>query len=292
MISIIMPAYNEEKNIKQAIESVLRQSIKKFQLIVINDGSTDKTAEVVQQIRDERMLFINPEKKNGKNGSFNIASEHVCGDWVYFMGADDTLPTDALEKWEKYTEKYNPNELVAFSGKMKVVSESKKYNNLILPKKKNRTNFSGPNTLMSKAMHKFILPLPEDFPNEDGWWGLCIDCFAKTRVFVDEIIVNYSVHEGNSISRKSPFYVFSEKYHSRFIIRERFLEKHGDDINEKDKKRILAELKCESLRIKGKSIKILFVKNVSLIMRVRLFFFSKKFLYNFKIKFDRLFLGH
>ena len=68
------------------------------------------------------------------------------------MGADDTLPFDALEKWEKYTEKYNPDELVAFSGKMRVVSESKKYNNLILPKKKNRTNFSGPNTLMSKAM--------------------------------------------------------------------------------------------------------------------------------------------
>ena len=292
MISIIMPAYNEEKNIEQAIYSVINQTVENFQLIVINDGSTDSTAEIVNKITDKRLIFINPNKKNGKNKSFNIASEYVKGDWVYFMGADDTLPSDALEKWEKYTKDYNSEELVAFSGKMKVVSELKKYNNLILPKKKNRTNFSGPKTLMSRAMHKFILPLPENFPNEDGWWGLCIDCFAQNKIFVDEIIANYSIHEGNSISRKSSFPIFSEKYHSRFIVREVFLEKFGSEINEKDKTRILSELKCEKLRMEGKSFKILFVKNVSLIMRIRLFFFSKKFLYKFKVKFDRLFLGH
>ncbi len=289
--SIIMPAYNEEKRIAKAIESVLNQSFKDFELVIVNDGSTDKTAEIVLNFHDKRIVFID-KGKVGKNAAYNIASKEISGDWVYFMGADDTMPLDALEKWNKYCANFNPNDLVAFSAKMNVVSDNDKYNGLILPKNKKRMNFSGPNTLMSKAMQKFILPLPEQYPNEDGWWGLCIDYFCKYKRFVDEVIINYTVHDGNSVSRKAKFDVFSAKYHSRFIVRETFLEKYGNLLDKKSFNKISNELKCENLRIEGKSFRILFVKDVSFIMRLRLFFFSKEWLYNIKIKNDRFFLGH
>ena len=294
MITLIMPAYNEGQNISASILSIREQTVKDFQLIIVNDGSTDNTVEVVEQSieGDDRIKFINPDHKVGKNGAINLASQYMKGEWLYFMGADDILPSNALETWENAVKEYDPNKCVAIRGRLRVFSDSHKYNNLVLPKNGKRENFSGPLTLQSKGLLKYSLPIPEGFPNEDTWWGLCIQTFAEEKKCIDDIIVNYRIHEGNSISRRSSFEVFTEKYHVRYIIREPFLEKFGKLMTSEQIDEMKRELKLEDLRWHGKTFSILLLSGFPLITKLRAAVFSNRFLYKIKIKSDRFFLGH
>ena len=294
MITLIMPAYNEEQNIAESIKSIREQSYNDFQLIIVNDGSTDNTVAVVERAieGDERIQFINPDHKVGKNGAINLASKYMKGGWLYFMGADDVLPKDALEKWENAVKDYDSESCVALRGRLRVVSESHKYNGLVLPKNSKRENFSGPLTLQSRGMLKYSLPIPEEFPNEDTWWGLCIQTFAEKKKCIDDIIVNYRIHDGNSISRRSSFKVFSEKYHIRYTIREQFLEKFGSQMSEKQIETMKRELKLEDLRWKRKTLSILFMTGIPFVTKLRFAMLSNKLLYKIKIKLDRFFLGH
>lgn len=97
-ISVVMPVYNGEKYLKEAIESILNQSFKNFEFIIINDGSTDKTAEIIQSYRDERIVYINNEKNLGLSKSFNIGIKVAQGSYIARMDADDLSLPERFEK--------------------------------------------------------------------------------------------------------------------------------------------------------------------------------------------------
>lgn len=61
-VSVLMPAYNSEKYIAEAIDSILNQTFTDFEFIIINDGSTDNTAEIVRRYKDKRIKFIDNKK--------------------------------------------------------------------------------------------------------------------------------------------------------------------------------------------------------------------------------------
>lgn len=292
MISIILPAWNEEKYIEKSIKSIMRQTYTNWQLIVVDDGSTDNTANIVENLvqNDKRITFLQPGKI-GKVAAYNLASKYVHGSWVYFMGADDELPIDAFEHFLKKVSECNPNEKVALRGTMKVISESKKYNGLVLPRNEKVMNFSGPLTFMSKAMQKSILPIPEDYPNEDTWWTLCIEYFADYTDVVNEITCHYRIHDGNSISRGGTFESFNEKYHKRYVVRTDFLERFKDKLTEEQKAEILDELAYEGFRYNGKTLKLLLQQKIDFKNKMRFVMLSNSFLYKIKKKLDRYMLG-
>lgn len=294
MISIIMPAYNEEKNIKKAIESILNQTNKDFELIIVNDGSQDNTVNIVEEFaaKYKQIIFINPKKKIGKVSAYNIASKQVSGDWIYFMGADDTLPLNSFEIWGNKVDNLDPNKRIALRGRLEVKSNNKKYDGLILPKNKERMNYSGPITLLSKAMHKFILPIPENLPNEDNLWSLSIKYFADIQIAVDDIVVYYSIHDGNSISRNDSFISFTEKYHRRYLVRDNFINRYKEKLTDKEIQELKRELICENLRYNQKSLSVLLMKNINLLTKLRMFMLSAPSLYKIKLRFDRYLLGH
>lgn len=94
-ISVIIPLYNKEAIIERSIRSVLVQSFGNFELIIVNDGSTDKSAGVVQGIHDDRIIFI--EQENGGPGKArNTGIKHAKGEWTVFLDADDELLPNAL----------------------------------------------------------------------------------------------------------------------------------------------------------------------------------------------------
>lgn len=293
MITLIMPAYNEEKDIANSIRSIQNQTVSSFELIIVNDGSSDKTAEIIEETikGDSRIKFINPQSKVGKNGAINLAFKEMTGSWLYFMGADDILPNDALEKWEKAISGLDSSKCIALRARMRVFSKSPKYNGLVLPKNKKRENFSGPIMLQSSGLLKYSLPLPEQFPNEDTWWGLCVQTFAQ-KICIDDIVVNYNVHEGNSISRKDNYSTFTKKYHDRYIARVEFLKKYKKEMNNKRVNEMEKELYFEDLRWKGKTLKLFFIVKGSIINKLRWVCFSNKILYSIKMRFDRFLLGH
>ncbi|MBD2344456.1 glycosyltransferase [Anabaena subtropica] len=113
MISVIIPAYNCEKTIKETIDSVLRQSFTNFELIVINDGSQDGTLDIVSQIQDSRIKIFSFENAGG-NVSRNRGLNLAVGKFISFLDADDIWMPNKLESQLEALHE-NPDFHVAYS---------------------------------------------------------------------------------------------------------------------------------------------------------------------------------
>ena len=106
MISIIIPLYNKEPIIEQSLQSVLSQDYDDFEVIVVNDGSTDKSAEIVKSIKDPRITLIEQEH-GGPSKARNTGVKHANGDWILFLDADDELLPGALLEFDNIANKYS-----------------------------------------------------------------------------------------------------------------------------------------------------------------------------------------
>lgn len=89
-ISVIMPVYNAEKSLNRSIESILNQSFQDFELIIVNDGSTDSSASICQEYanKDSRIRFIS-QSNAGASAARNAALNLVTAPWITFCDADD-----------------------------------------------------------------------------------------------------------------------------------------------------------------------------------------------------------
>lgn len=112
-ISVIIPAYNAERTILDTIYSVLAQTFANFELIVINDGSTDQTPELVCSVQDPRLKLFNYENA-GLSTARNRGIERSIGQYISFLDADDQWTTDKLELQLKALQQ-NPQAGVAYS---------------------------------------------------------------------------------------------------------------------------------------------------------------------------------
>ena len=109
-ISIIVPAYNVQKYIKQCLESIINQTYKNLEIIVVNDGSKDKTLDIIENIAkiDERIIVINQENQ-GVSASRNNGLKSANGDFIMFVDSDDWLDLDTCEVLIKEAVKENAN---------------------------------------------------------------------------------------------------------------------------------------------------------------------------------------
>lgn len=97
MISVIMPAYNRENVIAESINSVLNQSYSDLELIIVDDGSTDNTKDIVQSIRDDRIKYYYQENA-GACVARNYGIDLAKGEYIAFHDSDDIWHADKLEK--------------------------------------------------------------------------------------------------------------------------------------------------------------------------------------------------
>lgn len=103
-ISVLMPAYNSEKYIAESIESILNQSFKDFEFIIINDGSTDGTAKIIKEYakNDSRIRFVNHSKNKGLIGVLNEGLGLATGEYIARMDSDDISLPSRFEKQIAY----------------------------------------------------------------------------------------------------------------------------------------------------------------------------------------------
>lgn len=87
-VSVIVIAYNEQDYIKKCLTSILNQTFSDFELLVIDDCSTDQTASAINSIQDERIRYIRNDKKYGVAGSRNVGLRQAKGEYVFFTDAD------------------------------------------------------------------------------------------------------------------------------------------------------------------------------------------------------------
>lgn len=97
-VSVCIPAYNGEKYIEKAIESVLRQSYTNFELVIIDDASKDKTKEIVNSFSDKRIRFIKNEINIGMVENWNRCLDNAIGEYILLLGNDDFIAENCLEK--------------------------------------------------------------------------------------------------------------------------------------------------------------------------------------------------
>lgn len=107
LVSIIMPSYNTGKFIKESIECVLKQSYSNFELIIVDDCSSDNTDSIVMSFSDPRICFIKNKVNNGAAVSRNKALLRAKGKWVAFLDSDDLWDKDKLRKQIDFMVKNN-----------------------------------------------------------------------------------------------------------------------------------------------------------------------------------------
>jgi glycosyltransferase involved in cell wall biosynthesis len=113
MISVVIPVYNSERTIRETIRSVLAQTFTDFELIIINDGSPDRSLEVIREISDPRIKIFSYENA-GLVNSRNRGLELAKGEYIAFLDHDDLWTPDKLQEQFNALQN-NPSAVVAYS---------------------------------------------------------------------------------------------------------------------------------------------------------------------------------
>lgn len=115
MISVVIPLYNKEQIIEKSLNSVLSQDYDDFEVVIVNDGSTDRSVEIVKAIDDSRIRLIEQEN-GGPSKARNTGIKNANGEWIVFLDADDELTESALKNMMVDVDKYPEADIIDFNG--------------------------------------------------------------------------------------------------------------------------------------------------------------------------------
>lgn len=206
LVSIIMPSYNTAPYIKQTIQSVLDQTYTNWELIIVDDCSTDNTNEVVDTIKDCRIHYLKNEKNSGAAISRNKALREAKGQWIAYLDSDDLWMPEKLEKQIKFMKEngcafsYTNYEEIDVDGNKTGVKVTG-------PKKITKTgmfNYCWPGclTVMYDANKIGLIQIEDIKKNNDYamWLKVCrkADCYL-----LDEILGQYRKGRVGSVSTHS-----------------------------------------------------------------------------------------
>ncbi|MDQ7085044.1 MAG: glycosyltransferase family A protein [Sulfurovum sp.] len=107
----MLPTYNAQKYIEEAIESVINQTYIHWELIIINDGSTDNTSSLIASFSDTRIISLTQENQ-GVSHARNRGLDIAKGKYITFLDADDVLPRQSIEKRYLYLEQNKDIDIV------------------------------------------------------------------------------------------------------------------------------------------------------------------------------------
>jgi glycosyltransferase involved in cell wall biosynthesis len=114
LLSIIVPLFNKADSIKSTIESVLTQDFQDYEIIVVDDGSTDNSIEVVRSINSERIAVYKKEN-GGPSSARNFGVKKAQGEWLLFLDADDRLTHGALQLVNAFVNKKKRVDVFTFN---------------------------------------------------------------------------------------------------------------------------------------------------------------------------------
>lgn len=146
LVSVIMPSYNTEAFILEAVKSVLRQTYKNWELLIVDDCSKDHTEDMIRSLKDSRIVFIRNRKNCGAALSRNKALSMAKGRWIAFLDSDDIWHPDKLEKQIAFMEEHN------YTFSYTEYEEFYEQNPLI------RKKVSGPKRITRRKMLRYCWP--------------------------------------------------------------------------------------------------------------------------------------
>lgn len=171
-ISLIVPVYNTERYFADCLESVLAQTYQDYEVVIVNDGSTDGSAAIAEEYarRDSR-ISVYHQQNAGVTAARRKAIEYAVGAYVFFLDADDTLPQNALEIFSQYINREwdiiiaQWQDLTAIRDK-EIISIDEYRQRLIFSK----TNVGACGKLVRRSLYtESVLNLPRDIKVGEDW---------------------------------------------------------------------------------------------------------------------------
>ena len=208
LVSVIMPAYNGEQYIRQAIESMLAQTCSNWELIIVDDGSTDNTAQIISSIKDQRIIYVYQENR-GQAAALNRGLDLSTGEYVTTLDVDDWFTQESLDSRAKFLETYPEYDAVYGEGIFcdKDGNELKRFSELrngdvsgdVFDVMLSNSFFgTGANVMIRKrALHKYRLRYDESIvwcQDYDLYLRLAEKCLFG---YIDSIIIWYRIHQDN-----------------------------------------------------------------------------------------------
>lgn len=217
LVSIIMPSYNTGRFIAETIDSVLAQTYKSWELIIVDDASTDNTDEVVAGYADDRIIYIKNEKNSGAAVSRNRALREAKGKWIAFLDSDDLWAPEKLERQIAFMKETNCR--FSYTNYIEIDETSKPLGRSVTgPKKITKTgmfNYCWPGclTVMYDAEAVGLIQIEDIKKNNDYAMWLKV-CKKENCLLLDEYLASYRKRSG-SISNHS--YTALIKWHYRLF---------------------------------------------------------------------------
>ncbi len=212
--SIILPVYNVEKYVKKCIESIFNQTYKNYQLIIVNDGSTDSSASIIKKTIKNHKDVIYIEKKNGGlSDARNYGLKYAIGDYIWFIDSDDYIRNDALE----IINNNSGADIISF-GFYKVINgkkiEVKIKNKDLDPIKRYLLNV--PSACMKVYKRKLFIDNNINFEKGKYYEDLglipTLINYTNSFSFIDDCLYYYFIRKGSIINND----VFNEKKDDKF----------------------------------------------------------------------------
>lgn len=210
MISVVIPTYNRAHLIKRCIESVISQTYKDIEIIIVDDGSTDNTSDVIAELKNEKIHYYQLKENKGACFARNIGVLKAKGEYIAFQDSDDEWNKDKLQKQIDYLiEKKADLVFCSFTlntGK-KIIEfptqqiDENKIDKLIL-----RNNYISTQTILAKKECLIDIPFDNDLPRLQDW-DLMIRFTQKFKVYHlhENLVIMYQ--QSDSISKNNLYYI-------------------------------------------------------------------------------------
>lgn len=210
-VSVIIPTYNRAHLIDKSIQSVLNQTYQNFEIIIVDDASTDNTEEVVNSFASQKIIYLKHEKNKGANAARNSGIAIAKAGLLAFNDSDDKWMPTKLEKQIKIIENAEHNVGIVYTGFYQIINNNKSYIPSIYVKQKDGNihqslldgNFVSTQTvLVKKECFKKLGFFDEELPRLQDWelWLRLSKCYKFK--FIDEPLV-IAVVQPNSITNNS-----------------------------------------------------------------------------------------
>ena len=268
MVSIIIPAYNAAKYIEECVQSALDQTYQNTEIIVVNDGSTDNTLQILENFSDKIKIM---NKKNGGTASaLNVGIKTMKGEWFKWLSADDKLKKNAVETLINEAKRLNGSQNSIICSYFDIIDEDNNFLRLIKESEYNNLNNfeqgvilldhfygNGITSLIHKSIFERAGFFNEDisFQEDYEFWLRCSILHGVTFNQIPKSLVQYRVHKNQLTSTKQ-----KDGYENEKVIKKMVLDKLESD----KRKLYLKALKKYRNRI---PLKNRFKRNIKSIMR-------------------------
>jgi glycosyltransferase involved in cell wall biosynthesis len=240
-VSVIIPTYNRENLIVRAIYSVLKQTYQDFEIIVVDDGSTDHTEDVIRQLqnKEKRIIYIKNKKNKGAATARNTGIREAKGKYIAFQDSDDEWLSGKLEKQMKMFKKAPLEIGVIYTGFWRIEADKKEYipSDKIIKKEGYihiellKGNFvTTQSIVVRKECFEKVGMFEEDLPRLQDWeLVLRLSKYYHFKFIDDPLLVSH--HTPDSISANDEalikaYELIINKHYQDFVKHKKILSKH------------------------------------------------------------------